>query len=50
METAELAETARKALDILDRDGWNKGALTMYPELKWGHGKSRHRHPPVAVG
>ncbi len=23
-----VAETARKALDILDRDGWNKGYLT----------------------
>lgn len=28
METAELSDTARKALQILDRDGWNKGYLT----------------------
>lgn len=27
MNTAEIA---RKALEILDRDGWNKGALTWY--------------------
>lgn len=25
----QIAATAREALDILDRDGWNKGALTV---------------------